>query len=313
MADPNLALLRAMALAPGPLRERLIFVGECVTGKLLTHPLQQRFAPRRMLQRRPVAHGCHHRISLSRSVRRAVSARPQAPRPVVDLRTSRHGCNAARSPSSHVAIPRYRESAPSRAVAPTPEAVHRLRTLDEALPEHSRPALDVLRRFDAIGSPATAAMAGGRHFGFVIGGAPPMATAANWLATAWDQNAVMHGPTPGVAAFDAKRFAEGLQAAGYEVLNVVVLNQVLVSFGDAATMRQVIDEMKREGTCWRGATSWQARTAMRMSVSSWATTQQDLETSLAAVIGVARRVVGGPRRRPQVGRSFRGRRLMTAT
>ena len=86
----------------------------------------------------------------------------------------------------------------------------------------------------------------------------------------------------------ARRFAAGLQAAGYEVLNEVVLNQVLVSFGDAETTRRVIAGIQADGTCWCGGTVWQGHTAMRISISSWATTDEDVEKSLAAMIRVAR-------------------------
>ena len=63
----------------------------------------------------------------------------------------------------------------------------------------------------------------------------------------------------------AKVFAEGLQAAGYSILNEVVLNQVLVSFGDDATTQRVISEVQRDGTCWCGGTIWHGRTAMRIA------------------------------------------------
>lgn len=86
----------------------------------------------------------------------------------------------------------------------------------------------------------------------------------------------------------ARRFAEGLQEAGYEVLNEVVLNQVLASFGDPETTQRVIAGIQNEGTCWCGGTVWQGRTAMRISVSSWATTDQDVEQSLEAMLRVAR-------------------------
>src|SRR5262249_26111330 len=75
----------------------------------------------------------------------------------------------------------------------------------------------------------------------------------------------------------AVRFAEGLRAAGHAVLNEVVLNQVLVSFGDAETTRRVIAALQADGTCWCGATFWQGKVAMRISVSSWATTEEDVE------------------------------------
>jgi glutamate/tyrosine decarboxylase-like PLP-dependent enzyme len=92
----------------------------------------------------------------------------------------------------------------------------------------------------------------------------------------------------------ARRFAEGLDAAGFEILNDVVLNQVLVSFGDAAATRRVIEGIQEDGTCWCGVTEWQGRAAMRISVSSWATTDGDVEASLAAMLRVARATAGSP-------------------
>ena len=85
----------------------------------------------------------------------------------------------------------------------------------------------------------------------------------------------------------AARFAAGLRAAGYEVLNEVTLNQVLVAFGDDATTRQVVAALQADGVCWCGGTVWQGRAAMRISVSSWATTEADVEQSLAAMLRVA--------------------------
>ena len=76
-------------------------------------------------------------------------------------------------------------------------------------------------------------------------------------------------------------------AAGFEILNDVVLNQVLVSFGDDETTRRVIAAIQEDGTCWSGGTVWQGRTAMRISVSGWATTEDDVERSLAAMIRAA--------------------------
>jgi glutamate/tyrosine decarboxylase-like PLP-dependent enzyme len=84
----------------------------------------------------------------------------------------------------------------------------------------------------------------------------------------------------------ARRFAERLEAGGCEILNDVVLNQVLVSFGDAAHTRQVIERVQKEGTCWCGPTEWQGRTAMRISVSSWATQDSDVERSIEAILRV---------------------------
>ena len=86
----------------------------------------------------------------------------------------------------------------------------------------------------------------------------------------------------------AARFAEGLRLAGYEVLNQVVLNQVLVSFGDAERTREVIRRVQEDGTCWCGGTEWQGHTAMRISVSSWATSDADVERCLEAILRVAK-------------------------
>ena len=81
----------------------------------------------------------------------------------------------------------------------------------------------------------------------------------------------------------ARAFAQGLRAAGFEVLNDVVLNQVLVSFGDARSTREVIEKVQADGTCWCGLTLWQGQVAMRISVCSWATTDADVQRSLAAI------------------------------
>ncbi len=85
----------------------------------------------------------------------------------------------------------------------------------------------------------------------------------------------------------ARRFATQLRAAGFEILNDVVLNQVLVAFGDADKTKRVIEAIQAEGTCWAGITVWQGRTAMRISVSSWATTDADVDRSAAVMIRLA--------------------------
>src|SRR5262249_8507434 len=85
----------------------------------------------------------------------------------------------------------------------------------------------------------------------------------------------------------AQRFAEGLRKAGFQVLNDVVINQVLVSFGSPEITRDVIRRIQEEGTCWCGGTVWQGKTAMRISVSSWATTVADVDRSLEAILRAA--------------------------
>lgn len=85
----------------------------------------------------------------------------------------------------------------------------------------------------------------------------------------------------------AQRFAAGLSDAGFRVLNEVVINQVLVSFGSPEKTLRTIAAIQEEGTCWCGSTVWQGHTAMRISVSSWATTEEDVERSLAAMLKAA--------------------------
>ena len=85
----------------------------------------------------------------------------------------------------------------------------------------------------------------------------------------------------------AARFAERMRAAGFDVLNDVVLNQVLVAFGDDARTDAVVAAVQRDGTAWCGPTLWQGRRAMRISVSSWATSEADVERAADAIIHVA--------------------------
>ena len=91
----------------------------------------------------------------------------------------------------------------------------------------------------------------------------------------------------------AAGFASGLKAAGYQVLNEVVLNQVLVKFGSDEQTRRIIRHIQEDGTCWCGETKWQGHVAMRISVSSWATTAEEVSQSLAAIICIAKKETGG--------------------
>ena len=90
----------------------------------------------------------------------------------------------------------------------------------------------------------------------------------------------------------ARHFAAVLREAGFEILNDVVINQVLVSFGSPEITTEVIRRIQQDGVCWCGGTVWQGKTAMRISVSSWATTPDDVERSLATMIRIARDVRG---------------------
>ncbi len=90
----------------------------------------------------------------------------------------------------------------------------------------------------------------------------------------------------------ARRLAASMEAADdVSVLNDVVLNQVLLRFGanDALT-DEVIGRVQADGTCWVGGTRWRGSAAMRVSVSSWSTTEADIDRSAEAILAAARRV-----------------------
>jgi glutamate/tyrosine decarboxylase-like PLP-dependent enzyme len=89
----------------------------------------------------------------------------------------------------------------------------------------------------------------------------------------------------------ARRFAQGLHAAGFEVLNDVVLNQVVVAFGSQEITDAIMQAILEEGTCWCGATNWQGRAAIRISISSWRTTEEDVDRSLTAIVDIARKLI----------------------
>lgn len=96
----------------------------------------------------------------------------------------------------------YLSNVHDRRVSPDACVLARLGQLGGPLPEHPSADMEVLRLLDEIGSPATIASAGGRYFGLVIGGALPITVAANWLATAWDQNAAMRQTSPVAALLE---------------------------------------------------------------------------------------------------------------
>ena len=111
----------------------------------------------------------------------------------------------------------------------------------------------------------------------------------------------------------ARRFEERLQGEpGVEILNDVVLNQVLVRFhpsangeshGDAdAFTREVITRVQADGTCWLSGTTWHGVGAMRISVSNWSTSEEDVDQSAAAILRTvreARATAAAPGPRPE--------------
>ncbi|MDZ7624877.1 MAG: aminotransferase class V-fold PLP-dependent enzyme [Ignavibacteriaceae bacterium] len=90
----------------------------------------------------------------------------------------------------------------------------------------------------------------------------------------------------------AQKFADGIRKEGFDILNNVVINQVLVSFGSAEINEKIISEIQQDGTCWVGGSKWKGKTVMRISVSSWATTDEDVDKSLDVIVNIAKRISG---------------------
>src|SRR6266480_2997408 len=91
----------------------------------------------------------------------------------------------------------------------------------------------------------------------------------------------------------AELFATNLKKAGFQILNEVALNQVLVSFGEAEITNRIIKKIQEDGICWCGGTVWKGITAMRISVSSWMTTKGDIEKCSAIIIKIANKEISG--------------------
>ena len=96
----------------------------------------------------------------------------------------------------------YLDGVSDRRVSPEPSAVAALGALDVAFPEDGADPAEVLELLDTVGSPATVATVGPRYFGFVNGGTLPVAVAAAWLTTAWDQNAALAVMSPVASRLD---------------------------------------------------------------------------------------------------------------
>jgi len=137
---------------------------------------------------------------------------------------------------------RYLEGLPTRAVAPAPGAVEALVAFDGPLPAGPTDDRETLRLLDDVGSPATMAMAGPRFFGFVIGGSLPITLAANWLAGAWDQNAALHRPTPGVAQLEriALRWLLDALRLPADCTGAFVTGATVANLGGLAAARHVV-------------------------------------------------------------------------
>jgi len=88
----------------------------------------------------------------------------------------------------------------------------------------------------------------------------------------------------------AQHIADRIRAAGFEILNEVETNQVLVSFGSDEETNRVIQGIQSDGICWCGGTTWRGRKAMRISISSAKTTEQDVERSIDSILQVAGKI-----------------------
>lgn len=96
----------------------------------------------------------------------------------------------------------YIAGRPVRGVRPTAEAISALKAFEEPMPQHGTAAAEVIDMLDRLGSPATVQTNGPRYFGFVTGGAMPVARAAASLGSAWDQNGALDVMSPTAAALD---------------------------------------------------------------------------------------------------------------
>lgn len=90
----------------------------------------------------------------------------------------------------------YIQHIETRSVAPSTDALENLRAFDEDLPIKGTDAVHNIEFLDEYGAPATMASNGSRYYGFVIGGSHPAALAANWMASAWDQNSGLVATSP---------------------------------------------------------------------------------------------------------------------
>ena len=148
----------------------------------------------------------------------------------------------------------YLDTLDTRGVAPTPEALARLHELGGELADSPTDPPEILALLDEIGSPATVASAGGRYFGFVIGGSSPAALAANWLAAAWDQNAGLVAASPVASALEEITLGWLLdvlrlpaQSAGAFVTGATMANFTALAAARHAVLERVGWEVEADG------------------------------------------------------------------
>lgn len=151
---------------------------------------------------------------------------------------------------------RYLEGLPNRSVVPSSEDLSQLASLNGALPEEPSSAEAVIELLDKVGSPATIGTAGGRYFGFVIGGSLPAALGANWLAGAWDQNAFSTVTSPVAAALEdiALRWLLEVLNLPADCSGAFATGATMANFTALAAARQAVLETEgwdvtRQGLC----------------------------------------------------------------
>ena len=151
---------------------------------------------------------------------------------------------------------RYLNHLGARPVFPSPAALGRLTELGGSLPDAPTDPEQVLELLDEVGSPATVASAGGRYFGFVVGGTLPVALAANWLAAAWDQNAMSSVSSPVAAKveeivipwlLDLLHLPEG--CAGALVTGAMMANFTALAAARHAVLRKHGWDVEADGLC----------------------------------------------------------------
>jgi hypothetical protein len=167
------------------------------------------------------------------------------------------------------------ESAPTRRVPATGTADDAVRRLGGELPVAGQPGPAVVGRLAAAVEPGLMANASGRFFGWVMGSSLPAAVAADWLVSAWDQNAGTRDATPGVVAAE-------------EVAAAWLLQLVSIAFESDQRTREVFGRLLAEGLVMPSAGVWRGCAVIRFSVNSWRTGPAEVRETVEAVARASR-------------------------
>jgi glutamate/tyrosine decarboxylase-like PLP-dependent enzyme len=82
----------------------------------------------------------------------------------------------------------------------------------------------------------------------------------------------------------AQQFAGMMRAEGFQILNEVVFNQALVACASAQQSAAMMKHLQQSGECWCGGARWREQPVIRVSVCSWATTEEDINRTVAAFV-----------------------------